>query len=113
LPAASISKSGGAVAVVLKFVITRRLLAWGVLRSATGGCLCFLGVKWCRLSANVERRVKISLSALFLGELGETWQLGQTAMGKSAVAGFHQGGAFQPRGWKSAKDRHEYVGEID
>jgi hypothetical protein len=113
LPAASISKSGGAVAVVHKFVITRRLLAWGVLRSATGGCLCFLGVKWCRPSANVERRVKISLSALFIGELGETWQFGQTAMGKSPVAGFHQGGAFQPRGWKSAKDRHESAGEID
>jgi hypothetical protein len=109
LPSASISfgnsKSGGAVAVVHKFVITRRLLAWGVLRSATGGCLCFLGVKWCRLSANVEQRVKISLSALFLGELGETWQFGQTTMGKSPVAGFHQGGAFQPRGWKSAKER--------
>jgi hypothetical protein len=76
LPSASISfsnsKSGGAVAVVHKFVVTRRLLAWGVLRSATGGCLCFLGVKWCRPSANVERRVKISLTALFLSELGET-----------------------------------------
>ena len=57
------------MAVVLKFVVTRRLLAWGVLRSATGGCLCFLGVKWCRPSANVERRVKISLTALFVSEL--------------------------------------------
>jgi hypothetical protein len=72
LPSASISKSGGAVAVVHKFVITRRLLAWGVLWSATGGCLCFLNVKWCRPNANVERRVKISLTALFLSELGET-----------------------------------------
>jgi hypothetical protein len=60
------------MAVVHKFVITRRLLAWGVLRSATGGCLCFLNVKWCRPSANVERRVKISLTALFLIELEET-----------------------------------------
>src|SRR5260370_38989209 len=32
------------VAVVLKFIVPRRLLAWGVLRSATGGCLCFLNV---------------------------------------------------------------------
>jgi hypothetical protein len=69
--------------------------------------------EWCRPSANVERRVKISLSTLFLGELGEAWQLGQTAIRKSPVAGFHQGGAFQPRGWKSAKDRHESVGETD
>jgi hypothetical protein len=42
LPSASTSfsnsKSGGSVAVVLKFIVTRRLLAWGVLRSATGGC---------------------------------------------------------------------------
>src|SRR6202158_6338815 len=98
LPSASNSKSGSSVAVVHKFVITRRLLAWGVLRSATGGCLCFLGMKWCRPSANVERRVEISLSALFLGELGETWQLGQTAIRKSAGAGFHQGGGFQSRG---------------
>jgi hypothetical protein len=60
LPAASNSKSGGSVAVAHKFVVTRRLLAWGVLRSATGGCLYFLGVKWCRLSANVERRVNFS-----------------------------------------------------
>jgi hypothetical protein len=44
LPSASNSESGGSVAVVLKFVVTRRLLAWGVLRSATGGCLCFLDV---------------------------------------------------------------------
>jgi len=29
---------------VLKFIVTRRLLAWGVLRSATGGRLCFLNV---------------------------------------------------------------------
>jgi hypothetical protein len=57
--------------------------------------------------------VKIYLSALFLGELGETWQLGRTAIRKSPVAGFHQGGAFQPRGWKSAKDGHKSVGEID
>src|SRR6266851_3489084 len=118
LPSASTSfgnsKSGGAVAVVHKFVVTRRLLAWGVLRSATGGCLCFLNVKWCRPGANVERRVKISLTALFLSELGETWQLGQTAIRKSPVAGFHQGGGFQPWDWKSAKDcSHESVGEID
>src|SRR4029077_15873415 len=39
------SKSGGAVAVVHKFVITRRLLAWGVLRSATGGCLSSFDVR--------------------------------------------------------------------
>jgi len=113
LPSASNSTSGGAVAVVHKFVITRRLLAWGVLRSATGGCLCFLGVKWCRPSANVERRVEISLTVLFLSKLGETQALGHTAIRKSPVAGFHQGGGFQPGGWKSAKDRHESVGEID
>jgi len=107
------SKSGASVAVVHKLIVTRRLLAWGVLRSATGGCLCFLGVKWCRPSANVERRVKLSLTALFLSELEETYKLGQTAIRKSPVAGFHQGGAFQPPGWKSAKDGHESVGEND
>jgi hypothetical protein len=57
--------------------------------------------------------VKISLTALFLSELEETYKLGQTAICKSPVAGFHQGGAFQPLGWKSAKDRHESVGEND
>jgi len=41
--------------------------------------------------------VKISLTALFLSELGETQQLEQTAIRKSPVAGFHQGGGFQPR----------------
>jgi hypothetical protein len=53
------------------------------------------------------------LIALFLSELGETWQLAQTAIRKSPVARFHQGGAFQPPGWKSAQDSHESVCEID
>jgi hypothetical protein len=57
--------------------------------------------------------VKLFLTALFVRELGETWQLGQMAIRKLPVARIHQGGAFQPRGWKSAKDRHESVGEID
>ncbi len=70
-------------------------------------------VESCRPSANVDGRVKISLIALFLSGLRQTSQLGQVAIRKSPVAAFHQGGAFQPRGWRTAQDRHDSVGEID
>jgi hypothetical protein len=47
--------------------------------------------------------VELFLSALFFGELGDTWQLGQTAIRKSLVAGFHQGWWFSAMGMETGE----------
>ena len=58
--------------------------------------LCICNVECCRPGANGERRVKLSLTALSLSELRQTYRLEHAAIRKSPVARFHQVGAFQP-----------------
>ena len=51
-----------------------------------GACSRYVG--WCRPSANVERRVRIHLTALFPSKLKQTSQIGQAAILGQMTTGF-------------------------